>query len=152
MKSINEGAGSYVFTITADDGAKLIIDGVAQWTGWSKSKTVTVPLTAGAHEVVVEYYQASGASKISVDYSVIPETVTCSAAEWSATYFANKTLDGEPVKVDCFAELDETYASGSGPAGVAKTNYSARFVKTINEGAGSYVFTIAADDGAEADR
>ena len=53
------------------------------------------------------------------------------------------------MKVDCFAEMDESYASGAGPAGVAKTNYSARFVKTINEGAGSYVFTITADDGAK---
>jgi glucose/arabinose dehydrogenase/RNase P/RNase MRP subunit p29 len=59
-------AATYRFTVTADDGIRVRVDGATVIDGWrdqaSTTYTADVPLTAGDHTVVVEYYERGGAA------------------------------------------------------------------------------------------
>jgi fibronectin type 3 domain-containing protein len=148
-KTIDEGAGSYEFTVLADDGVRVLVGGVQIMERWSYAAAplvATVSLADGPHEIVVEYFQGYGTARLALDYEI---TVTgCDPTEWSADYFGGRELAGAVIASECLAELEETLAGGSSPmAGVPADNYSARFARTIDEGAGSYTFTAIADDG-----
>lgn len=55
--------GTYTFSVTADDGVRLYIDGnlvIDQWHGEPPTTyTTTQSLSAGTHTIVMEYYQAN---------------------------------------------------------------------------------------------
>lgn len=68
----NFTAGEYTFTIGSNDGKRLFIDGnpvvndfVNQ--GFS-TNTITVCLDSGNHELVLEYYENTGNSRVSFEY------------------------------------------------------------------------------------
>ena len=54
-------AGATTFTVTADDGIRLWVDGSLVINAWidqgATTYTATRTLTAGQHEVKVEYYE-----------------------------------------------------------------------------------------------
>ncbi len=54
-------AGTYAFTVTADDGVRLYVDGKLVIDRWvdqgATTYTVSVPLGAGTHTVVMAYYE-----------------------------------------------------------------------------------------------
>jgi hypothetical protein len=56
--------GSYTFTVTADDGVRLYVDGALKIDRWlDQSPTTystTVPLGAGSHQIRMEYYENGG--------------------------------------------------------------------------------------------
>jgi len=60
--------GSYRFGLFADDGVRLWVDGellVDQWhLGRGEYHSRVTPLTEGLHQVVVEYFEASGEAEI----------------------------------------------------------------------------------------
>jgi glucose/arabinose dehydrogenase len=57
-------AGTYRFTATGDDGIRVLVDGALVVDGWSDHGPTTfsadLPLAAGQHTVVVEYYENGG--------------------------------------------------------------------------------------------
>jgi PA14 domain len=57
-------AGTYRFTATGDDGIRVLVDGVVVVDGWRYQSPTTytadVTLTAGDHQVVVEYFEHTG--------------------------------------------------------------------------------------------
>jgi len=59
-------AGDYVLSTTSDDGSRLFIDGklvVDNWgTHLARTVTATVPLSAGPHDVRIEYFDGSGSA------------------------------------------------------------------------------------------
>ena len=56
-------AGRYRFTITGDDGIRLLVDGNLVIDGWRNQAptlyTADVDLATGSHTVVIEYYEFS---------------------------------------------------------------------------------------------
>jgi hypothetical protein len=56
--------GTYRLTVTGDDGIRVLVDGVVVVDGWFYQGPTTysadVPLTAGLHTVVVEYFEFAG--------------------------------------------------------------------------------------------
>jgi hypothetical protein len=68
----NFTAGSYVFTARAGDGIRVWIDGALIINAWrdqpATTYQATVSLTAGTHEVKVEYYEAAGSAVVEVDW------------------------------------------------------------------------------------
>lgn len=66
-------AGSYTFTATGDDGLRIKVDGMTVVDGWhdqaATTYTGTTTVTAGAHTVVVEYYEAYGNASMSASYA-----------------------------------------------------------------------------------
>lgn len=73
----NFPAGRYLFTVGGDDGYRLSLDGGATWVidNWSDHGNVTtataVNLPGGNVNMVLEYYENSGANAIFFDYGVV---------------------------------------------------------------------------------
>lgn len=67
---INFDAGTYTFAATADDGIRVALDGATLIDGWRDqaltSYTATRVLTAGEHQITVEYYENSGLASVHV--------------------------------------------------------------------------------------
>ena len=57
-------AGTYRFSVTGDDGIRVLVDGTEVVNGWfyqpPTTYTANVPLSAGQHTVVVEYFEHTG--------------------------------------------------------------------------------------------
>ena len=66
-------AGSHLFTARADDGIRVWVDGASLINAWrDQSPTTyqaTVSLTAGTHEVKVEYYERGGGAVAQVSWA-----------------------------------------------------------------------------------
>ena len=72
----------------------------------------------------------------------------CAAGTWKAELFGGTALAGTPKSITCVSAIDQSYTGGTYPEGLDGPNqYSMRFTKTINEGAGSYQLTTRTDDG-----
>jgi hypothetical protein len=150
VKTQTFAAGTYTFTVTADDGVRVYLDGalvIDQWkdqppTTYTASRTVT----AGSHELKVEYYENGGDAV--ARFSVTADAASCPIGQYKASYFANQTLSGTPATERCESAVDYDWGYGS-PSGanVGTDDFSVRWVKTQSFAAGTYTFTVTADDG-----
>ena len=71
--------GNYTFTIGADDGVRLSIDGGITWilSDWSdhgyRTTSVRVPMS-GNYNLVLEYYEKTGGAQVSFSYTTVATT------------------------------------------------------------------------------
>ncbi|MBL7858348.1 MAG: gliding motility-associated C-terminal domain-containing protein [Cyclobacteriaceae bacterium] len=73
-------AGIYVFTVGSDDGVRLLVDGVNVITNptafnphaYTVYQSTGICLTAGLHDIVIEYYERGGFSRLSFNYQLAP--------------------------------------------------------------------------------
>ena len=89
-------AGSVTFTARADDGVRVFLDGTLVIDGWkdqpATTYTATRTLTAGNHEVKVEYYERGGDAVVQVTWTssgAVPPAVS--------TLTPNTTAAGSPA-------------------------------------------------------
>ncbi len=140
-------AGRYKFTTATDDGVRLYIDGqriIDVWQGQNQAHSATIDLDAGMHEIKMEYFEAFGWAHARLNWETAPTQPTGS---YQAEYFNNIALSGAPAltRTDAIIDFDWQHMS---PAGnIAWDNYSARWTKTETFTAGTYTFTVTADDG-----
>lgn len=69
-------SGRYRLTVLSDDGVRVRVDGgpvLQDWT-WhpAKRKSIDLRLTAGAHELTLEYFQIDGAAALTLDLVQLP--------------------------------------------------------------------------------
>jgi glucose/arabinose dehydrogenase len=151
VKTQSFAAGSYTFTATADDGIRVYLDGalvIDQWRDQSPTTyTATRQVTAGNHELKVEYYERGGGAVARVSVTATP--ASCPTGQYRASYFPNRTLTGTPATVRCETAINYNWGSGSPPGtGVGPNNFSVRWVGTRSFATTrSYTFTATADDG-----
>ncbi len=139
-------SGLYRFTLVADDGIRLFVDGVKIIDGWKDQSATTytadINLTSGTHSVVVEYYEGGWDATAKAMWTKQQNEDTTFKAE----YFSNKTLSGTPiVRQESAINFDWGYG---GPIGIPKDNFSARFSRSVYFQAGTYRFTVTVDDAA----
>jgi hypothetical protein len=145
-------AGSYTFTATADDGIRVYLDGalvIDQWKDQSATTyTASRPVTAGDHEVKVEYYE-NGGDAVAKAGVTADAASSCPTGQYKASYFADQTLTGTPATERCEGAVNNDWGGGSPPgAGVGPDNFSVRWVGTRSFATtGTYTFTATADDG-----
>jgi glucose/arabinose dehydrogenase len=147
-------AGTYQFTATADDGIRVWVDGTPVIDAWvdqpPSTYQATRSLTAGDHEVKVEYYENGGGAVARVNWQLTqppPPPPACPTGQYSAQYFGNMTLSGTPVVQRCETAIDYDWGSGSPATGVPADRFSTRWTGTFSFAAGNYQFTATADDG-----
>jgi glucose/arabinose dehydrogenase len=151
VKRQNFAAGSYTFAATADDGVRVYLDGtliIDQWKDQGPTTYTAVrQLTAGTHEIRVEYYEHTGGAVSR--FSVTASAPSCPTGQYRASYFPNRTLTGTPAIVRCEAAVNYNWGTGSPPGTVVGPNsFSARWVATRSFATTrSYTFTATADDG-----
>ena len=162
-------SGQWTFRLGADDGIRMWIDVtqiVNEWHGAPNgyaTYTVTLDgLTAGPHDLRVEYYEATGNAGVQVQWyqgtsgapAAAPASATSStagansAASWSAQYFNNTDLSGSPAVSRTDGKIDFNWATGSPDPALQADNFSARWTATVNfPTTGVWSFRVGADDG-----
>ncbi len=136
-------AGTYDLKATADDGIRVKVDGATVIDAFVNQGPTTydkrLPLSAGDHTIVVEYYEAGGGALARFGITRLRDEVTCSATQYRAEYFRGQRLDGTPVAVRCEDAINNDYGDG-GPAGVplGKDDFSVRWTQTGPRAAGTY--------------
>jgi hypothetical protein len=147
-------AGSYVFSVTTDDGVRLFVDGhllIDKWI-WQGPTTYTtaVALPAGPHTIVMEYFEAGGGAVAKLHYSETTDPappLPGTAPPITAEYFTNPTLSGAPALTRAEAKIDNDWFAGSPDPVIPVDSFSARWTQTATYAAGSYHLTATGDDG-----
>jgi glucose/arabinose dehydrogenase len=143
-------ATAYKFTVTGDDGVRLFVDGqkiLDKWVTQSRTTyTVSKPLSAGTHQVVLEYFEAVGDAVAKLDY----ETTAAPPPPpepFSAQYFDNQDLAGTPVLTRTDDTIDFDWGAGSPSFAIPVNQFSARWTRTRDYAAGPYRLSVTGDDG-----
>lgn len=155
-RTVSLNAGKYRFTVTADDGIRLWVNGllvVSQWRdGPATTYNVEVNLSGGNIPLQVEYYENTGAAVAKLSWEQLSGTVTPiplpPTGNWYAEFFNNKHLSGLPLATRYDATIDFNWGYGSPvPNMVNVDTFSVRWTQTANFTAGTYRFTATSDDG-----
>lgn len=176
-KIINSEDALYRFGITADDGAKVFIDGeliIDQWAKNSYAPTfVDKKLSAGQHDLWVEYFDSSGDATLIFEYekttqqpikqaslanSISQDTITPPVStlrptqeqnSFKAEYFDNLNLEGEPVLTREDKEINFNWQHNSPDEFIPQDKFSARWTKAQKFEDGMYRITTTTDDGVK---
>jgi choice-of-anchor A domain-containing protein len=150
-------AATYRFTVGSDDGIRVYVDGVRVIDDWNwqvytaADHVVDLPLTAGHHTVVVEYFQAPGQSRVELTWAKVAATAcgTATTASWLGQYYANATLTGSPAMCRNDSNIDFNWGSGSPQAGtVPGDRFSVRWTRIYEVASpGTYRIRAGSDDG-----
>ena len=173
MRTVNLPAGTYRFTLSSDDGARLLIDGqtvLDQWSDHSlRTASAEIPITGGDTQLIVEYYDRGLTAVASFKYTLVQTTQasaapapqqpiaakpapdnqvsSCSNANWAANYYNNTDLSGAPVLSRTDASINFNWGEASPAAGVNADGFSVRWISNINLRSGSYLIALSGDDG-----
>jgi peptidoglycan/xylan/chitin deacetylase (PgdA/CDA1 family) len=143
-------AGDYEFTVTGDDGIRLLIDGQVVIDKFIPQAPTTYKatkaMTAGNHTIVLEYFENGGGAVAKLAYKKAPGTPAPSN-EYVAEYFNNKELTGTPVVTRNEAAIDFDWGAGSPAPAVNADTFGARWTRTVTVTEGTYTFTATGDDG-----
>ncbi len=144
--------GQWRFSVRADDGVRLWLDGqllVDEWhdsTGETYARDVDIT-TTGPKQIMLEFFDKGANAGVHLNWERLGGTVGVN--DWRAEYFNNKELSGAPAYVRGEGGLiSHNWASGAPIPGIINAdNFSARFQRSVNLPAGLYRITATADDG-----
>ncbi|MGQ9715804.1 MAG: PA14 domain-containing protein [Anaerolineae bacterium] len=149
-RSLRFQAGTYRFITETDDGVRLYVDGrlvLNQWRDQAPTRHwADVDLTAGLHEVIMEYYENEGGAVARLKVGRLPSPPGPITA-WRGEYYNNTTLSGLPALVRDDADVDFNWGLGSPAPGIRADNFSVRWTRDLRFQSGRYRFTVEADDG-----
>jgi LysM repeat protein len=158
-RSQNFAAGTWRFTVNADDGFRLYVNGnlVADYFGFvgNQTRTVDVPLGAGPAGIQLEYVEQTGVALVRLTIQQVGGTVPPPPppdgkfrnGPWNTEYFANATLTPPPSFVRVEPGINFAWNGGSPAPGIPGSFWSARFSQTRFFNAGVYQFVARVDDG-----
>jgi len=146
--------GQYRFHCQHDDACRIYIDGDKKLDELSSGGHDWYGnVSAGNHEVKVEYYDNTGGAHIDAWWQgpgYLPSDQDCSTAptQWCAWYWLNRTLSGTPAVIQLEGDPINHAWNGSSPfPAFPSTNFSARFTRQAAFDCGTYRFHVFADDG-----
>lgn len=153
--------GTYRFTVTSDDGARLWVNNQLVLDRWRDQPVTTyvvdVALAGGAIPVRLEYYENTHQALVRLSWERIvgpPAAPTpapglpTAVFPWQAAYFNNTNLEGSPVLVRQEPEINHIWGSSSPQPNVVNADrFSARWTATTHFPAGRYRFTTFVDGG-----
>ncbi len=138
-------AGNWTFTTITDDGVRLFVDEQLILDAWidqqAIARTAVLNLAAGYHLVRMEYYERSGNAQAQL------QITSASFPDWHGDYFGNPDLAGAPTFARNDTAINFNWGTGGPGGGVAGTNFSARWTRTLYLNAGTYRFAATTDDG-----
>jgi hypothetical protein len=149
-RTLDLPAGTYRFYVRVDDGARLWVNDRPLVDQWRIQPDTTyqgvIALSGGATAVKLEYFEAGGAARVSLWWELADQPPS---GRWRAEFFNNRELSGAPAHVRDDAEVNFDWGTRSPAPGLVNTdNFSARWSRTLDLGAGAYRFRVRVDDGA----
>lgn len=151
-------AGTYTFSMVADDGMNLIVDGnLLIWAWYDQGPSAysnPIYLSTGWHTIKVEYYNNTQGGTAQV-YSNLTSTTVSSSSSGSyvsgciGEYYNNTDLSGSPALVRADSAINFYWAAGVAPGtGVNTSYYSVRWTCGINASTSrGYTISVLTDDG-----
>jgi hypothetical protein len=145
-RSLSFNAGTYRFSVVSDDGVRVWLDGELIVDQWRDSAALTHTadrvLSAGAHDLRIEYYDHTGAARIELSWQQLDNY-----PDWRAEYFTNANLSGAPQIVRNDTTIDFTWGRGAADSHLPVDEFSARWSRTLYFEGGAYRFRALVDDG-----
>lgn len=146
MKSTYLSTGQYRFTVTADDGVRLYLDGTLIINKWNDQGATTYNaikwITAGTHVIKMEYYEHSGIATAKLSWQLASGN-----GGYVGVYYDNMTLSGVPTQMRIDPAVNLAWGYGSPDPTIPADHFSARWIRNVSLPAGMYKFTVTADDG-----
>jgi len=153
--------GQWTFRVGADDGVRMWVDQtliVDQWHGTPSGYTTYTAtldaLTAGPHDLRVEYYEETGLAGVQVTWEGPGTTAPAQPAQpaptsgWNAQYWNNNSLSGNPVVTRTENALNFQWGNGAPDGALPADNFSARFTHVGSFAIpGWWRFTVTVDGG-----
>lgn len=144
-------AGTYLFILTVDDGARLWLDGQLIIDGWGiggqeKLKAKVRVGKDGDHQIQVAYFEHTGQAAIHLQVLQIGQKDDIVGA-WKGQYFANSTLSGVPAFVRDDGAINFNWDSQSPDPKLPRDNFSIRWTRSAYLREGKYHFQVQHDDG-----
>jgi hypothetical protein len=147
-------AGRYRFTTVSDDGVRLYLDGqrvIDQW--HDQSATVhdaIVDLASGDHTIRMEYFDSGWDALAKLTWDTTPDQPTTWLAEYWNTPGATAAPAmpaGPPDVSRPESAIDHDWWQASPAPGITSDHFVARWTRVMALAAGTYAFTVTADDG-----
>jgi hypothetical protein len=166
-RSLSFPAGSYMFTLTMDDGARMSVDGTQIINDWSNGtlRSVTsspVTLSAGAHNMLVEFFENTGTAQVKLVWELLstvsgklwqdvcpatnlpaapaPPDITGCILNGSAVYQGNGALDAGEVGIGSIPVTISNTCGGT-PVNTVMTDVNGNF-SFPNLPAGTYCIEV----------
>ncbi len=147
-RNLSLNSGRYRFTVTADDGVRLWVNGQLLIDQWHDAAATfysqEIDLAGGSVPVKMEYYENTGGAVAKLTWLRVSDT---SISNWKGEYFNNRWLSGSPALVRDDANIYFDWGYGSPANGLPFDNFSVRWTRTVNFPAGNYRFVTTSDDG-----
>lgn len=166
-------AGTYRFTVQADDGARLYVNNsstpLIDSFSVASGQRVTGDITLATGNVVIrlDYVETTGNAFVFLNWANVAALPTLTptlavsttpvggtiisggttTTNWTAEFFANANLSGGAVFTTTVSSPSINWGSGSPAATLPVDSFSARFTGTENLSAGIYRIDVRADDG-----
>jgi hypothetical protein len=143
-------AGTHRIYVYADEGYRLYLDGAWRGEGgWEDGQPGGAEddwydlhvSTEGSHLIAYQVHDRGGPAEARLWIENIDRP------DWTAEYFNNKHLSGTPVKTVLEGAVFHDWGLGRPRAGVPIDRFSVRWTGQRYFHAGSYIFTLFADDG-----
>lgn len=139
---------TYRFTTVSDDGVRVWVDGELIIDAWDdhplQTNTADRTLSAGQHQIVVEYYENEGGAVIQFWWAPAPPA---DGNNWRGEYYNNIGLGGPPALVREDPTIGFNWNNLSPGPGINPDRFSVRWTRTVDLPAGNYRFTMSVDDG-----
>ena len=146
--------GRYFFHVRSKDSVRLLVDGqmvIDEWhdNGHPTSYTAEGNLSRGNHRLQVDYYNHTGPAEVQLQIEPIGGVVPPDPVpgDWSARYWNNKRLQGDPVWTTSYRDIVFDWGRGSPKPGVSADFFSARYVGDFHFSDGKWRFYATVDDG-----
>jgi hypothetical protein len=137
---------TYRFHTLTDDGVRLWVDGQLVIDDWhdhpALERTADAPLTAGEHDIKMEYYENGGFAVAKLWWELEPQV-----EGFHGEYFNNTDLVGTPAFTREEAIIDFDWGLGSPGVSLGADHFSVRWTGRATFAADTYRFFTLTDDG-----
>ncbi|MFN3704793.1 MAG: PA14 domain-containing protein [Thermoflexales bacterium] len=135
---------NYLFTLVVDGGARVYVDGkllIDEWRfGGLRTANANSPLTAGPHNLRVEYFKATATARLSLSWRV-------NYSGWIGRYYNSTNRDGPLALKRDDAEINFNWGLGSPAPEVNNDLFSVSWQRQLSLPAGEYLFQFDLTDG-----